>query len=136
MPFTTQTKVRFSQVDAAGIVFFPRYFEMLNAAVEDWFAEMGMDFKTMHTDRHMGVPTVKLDCEFLAPSRLGDALTITIRTTDLGRSSCAVAYSVTGADGERMRATAILVCMDTMSAKAIPWPDALRSRMIEQQLTP
>ena len=37
MSFQISTKVRFGDVDPAGIVFYPRYFEMLNAAVEDWF---------------------------------------------------------------------------------------------------
>ena len=34
--------IRFRHCDAAGIVFYPRYFEMMNDLVEDWFAELGM----------------------------------------------------------------------------------------------
>ena len=30
--------VRFSHCDPAGIVYFPRYFDMINGVVEDWFA--------------------------------------------------------------------------------------------------
>lgn len=75
--FMTKTKVRFAHCDVAGIVFYPRYFEMLNAAVEDWFEyELGCDFNTMHQIRRLGVPTVKLDVEFLAPSKLNDQLTL------------------------------------------------------------
>ena len=43
--FTTERRVRFADCDAAGIVFFPRYFEMLNALVEDWFTQgLGVDY--------------------------------------------------------------------------------------------
>ena len=31
--------VRFADCDPAGIVFYPRYMEMFNALVEDWFRE-------------------------------------------------------------------------------------------------
>ena len=52
MLFTTTVQVRFADVDPAGIVFYPRYFEMLNGAVEDWFAQqLGLDFATMHLER-------------------------------------------------------------------------------------
>ena len=56
MPFETITKVRFAHIDGASIVFYPRYFEMLNAAVEDWFAlELGVDFRSMHTNRGLSL---------------------------------------------------------------------------------
>jgi 4-hydroxybenzoyl-CoA thioesterase len=70
MPFSTNVTVRFAHVDAAAIVFYPCYFEMMNGAVEDWFASLGWDFRAMHVVRQMGVPTVKLECEFMAPSPL------------------------------------------------------------------
>ena len=57
MSFVSQQQVRFAHVDAAGIVFYPRYFEMLNAAVEDYFAQhIGVDFATMHIERKIGIP--------------------------------------------------------------------------------
>lgn len=129
MPFSTNVTVRFAHVDAAAIVFYPRYFEMLNGAVEDWFAAMGWDFRTMHVERHIGVPTVKLECEFTAPSELGESLTITIEPTSIGRSSCAVSYVITGNGQQRMRASAVLVCMDTRERKSIAWPEDLRAKL-------
>ncbi|MEP6869978.1 MAG: acyl-CoA thioesterase, partial [Novosphingobium sp.] len=89
MAFETSTQIRFAHVDGAGIVFYPRYFEILNAAVEDWFAEaLGADFRSMHHERGIGVPTVQLNAEFLAPSLLGDELAVRITPRHVGRSSC------------------------------------------------
>jgi 4-hydroxybenzoyl-CoA thioesterase len=131
MAVTINALVRFAHVDAAGIVFYPRYFEMLNSAVEDWFAGMGYDFRKMHLQDRIGVPTVKLTCEITAPSSLGDMLTITIRTTHVGRSSCAVDYLVSGDDGDRLKASAVLVCMDLVAQKPIAWPAELQARLFE-----
>jgi len=126
-----QLPVRFAHVDAAGIVFYPRYFEMLNAAVEQYFADIvGVDFKAMHLDRQIGVPTVHLEADFAAPSRLGDLLSIDLAVEKVGRSSCAVRYVVRCGEETRLRASATLVCMDLVKASAIAWPDDIRARML------
>lgn len=127
MSFTTRSKVRFAHVDAAGIVFYPRYFEMLNGAVEDWFAEgLGVGFAELHLTRGLGVPTVSLDSRFAAPSRLGDELDITIEVKSVGRSSCAVVYTVACGDEVRMTAEGVLVCMILAEGRSAPWPDDVR----------
>ena len=127
MSFTTRSKVRFAHVDAAGIVFYPRYFEMLNGAVEDWFAEgLGVGFAELHLTRGLGVPTVSLDSRFAAPSRLGDELDIAIEVKSVGRSSCAVAYTVACGDEVRMTAEGVLVCMILVEGRSAPWPDDVR----------
>lgn len=129
MAFETEIVVRFAHVDAAGIVFYPRYFEMLNAAVEDWFAAMGLDFATMHGARNMGVPTVKLDATFVAPSELGDRLTVSITPKEIGRSSCSLSVVFAGEGGERLRVDVVLVCMDLAARRSMAWPDELRPQM-------
>lgn len=129
MSFSTRWKVRFADVDPAGIVFYPRYFEMLNAAVEDWFEALGADFSSMHFKRRIGVPTVRLDCEFLSPSELGEELTVTVAPFETGRTSCTVHYRVEGGGRLRLRASGVLVCMDLAARRAIPWPDDIRSRL-------
>lgn len=136
MSFETGVKVRFADVDPAGIVFYPRYFEMLNGAVEDWFAQdLGLDFRTMHLEQHIGVPTVKLDVHFLSPSELGDELAIRITPREIGRSSCAITVLFTGAGRDRLRAEVVLVCMDLQAQRSTPWPQSVKQRM-EAGLTP
>jgi 4-hydroxybenzoyl-CoA thioesterase len=127
MTFISRQQVRFAHIDAAGIVFYPRYFEMLNAAVEDMFAqEIGVDFATMHGKRRLGVPTVKLDVEFVAPSRLGDLLGFSIDVMRVGRSSADLSVAV-HCDGElRLRASVVLVCMDFGAARSRAWPTDMR----------
>lgn len=129
MPFTTQTTVRFADVDPAGIVFYPRYFEMLNAAVEDWFGqELGLDFSVMHIEHRIGVPTVKLDVVFEAPSMLGERLAITITPTSLGRTSCAFTAVFAGPSGDaRLTAHVVLVCMSLDRKRPVEWPEKIRA---------
>lgn len=132
MSFETETKVRFGDVDAAGIVFYPRYFEMLNTAVEDWFDSMGFDFRSMHMLHRIGIPTVRLECDFVAPSSYGDELTIRISVVRVGRSSCTVDYVVAGRGQVRLNARGVLVCMNLETRRSIEWPDAIGLKLRAQ----
>lgn len=127
MTFTMQQPVRFAHVDAAGIVFYPRYFEMINAAVEDYFADaVGVGFAEMHRDRLLGVPTVKLETVFIAPSRLGDILDITIEVGKVGGSSAELQISIASGGEDRLHATVVIVCMNLVTNRSSPWPVDMR----------
>jgi len=127
MSFVSHQAVRFAHIDAAGIVFYPRYFEMLNAAVEDYFAlSIGVDFAAMHLVRGIGVPTVKIEAEFVSPSRLGDPLDFILSIERVGRSSADVSVSVRCGDELRLRARVVLVCMALATGRSQSWPEDMR----------
>jgi 4-hydroxybenzoyl-CoA thioesterase len=85
-PFTKQEKIRFKHVDYAGIVFYPRFLEMLNDLVEDWFEEaLDRPFSKMH--KTSGIPTVDLKVQFKNPARLGETLTKQLWVNELKTSS-------------------------------------------------
>jgi len=129
MAFVHTTKVRFAHVDAAGIVFYPRFFEMLNAAVEDWFALLGRDFRALHLEDRIGTPTVRLETEFLAPAMLGDELEITLVLAKLGTCSCTYRFVFTSAGTERLKGEGVLVCMDLEGKRSRPWPEAIAASL-------
>lgn len=123
MTFVSPQQVRFAHVDAAGIVFYPRYFEMLNAAVEDYFATVvGVDFAAMHGARGLGVPTVKLEVQFVAPSRLGDVLSFEMTVMRVGRSSMELSVEVRCRGERRLSIAAVLVCMTLATGRSTDWP--------------
>ena len=57
--FEMTQKILFKHCDPAGIVFFPRYFEMINDCVEEFFAEM-LDWPFETLLKTNGVPTVAI----------------------------------------------------------------------------
>jgi 4-hydroxybenzoyl-CoA thioesterase len=127
--FTTECRVRFADCDAAGIVFFPRYFEMLNGAVEDWFAgPLQVSFRELHVNRRVSVPTAAVEARFIAPSRLEDELTFALTVTRLGRSSCSLRHRISAGGTLRFEASQTFVYVG-LSLKPEPWPEDLRARM-------
>lgn len=84
--FIKQEKIRFQHIDYAGIVFYPRFLEMLNCLVEDWFEEaLDRPFSKMHETN--GIPTVDLKIQFKNAARLGEILTKKLWVKELKNSS-------------------------------------------------
>ncbi len=128
--FTTDIPVRFQHTDPAGIVFYPRYFEMINQIVEDWFAEgLGLDFHTLHARDGHGVPTVHIEADFVRPSRLGEVLTFALAVTRLGGSTFTLDVTASCGGEERLRATAVLAYVALGDVRAVPIPASLRAAM-------
>lgn len=97
-PFVKQEKIRFQHVDYAGIVFYPRFLEMLNCLVEDWFEEaLGRPFSQMHETN--GIPTVDLKVQFKKAVRLGEILTKKLWVKNLGGASILCGFSFEDAQG-------------------------------------
>jgi 4-hydroxybenzoyl-CoA thioesterase len=129
--FATQVTVRFGDCDPAGIVFYPRYFEMFNNLVEDWCAQaLGMGFRELHLERGLGLPTVHVETSFVAPSELGDVLRAELRVQKIGGASVTLQVRLAGPAGEdRVRASLVLVLMNLKERRAVPLRDPLRKRI-------
>ncbi len=124
--FSQRHAVRFSHCDPAGIVFFPQYFIMLNGVVEDWFTEgLGINYASLIGVRRVGLPTVSLQCDFVAPSRMGEHIAFNLSVARIGKRSINLDISCTGSDGGprlRMRQTLVTTSLATHQSMDIP-PD-------------
>lgn len=131
MQFIYRQKVLFKHCDPARIVFFPRYFEMLNDVVEAFFATVpGEAFHEMHPER--GVPTARIEAEFTAPSRHGETLEFALSFTHVGRSSAGTQFVCT-CDGEtRLIARSVLVHVGP-DLRPEPWTKAARAALLAHQ---
>ena len=129
--FVREVVVRFGDCDPAGIVFYPRYFEMFNNLVEDWCAAgLGTSFRELHQVRGLGLPTVSIQTDFVAPSRLGDLLRAELSVIEIGGASITVSIGLLGEDGaKRVRANLVLVLMDLKAMRATRMASGMRARI-------
>jgi 4-hydroxybenzoyl-CoA thioesterase len=128
-PFTLRLPIRFTHTDPAGIVFFPRFFEMIQASVEDWFTHgLGVTFSKFVADG-FGTPTARTECDFLKPCFLGDFLDIAVTLERLGTKSMVLSFVGT-VDGEvRLRARSVLVLFSLRERRTLPIEGDLRARL-------
>jgi 4-hydroxybenzoyl-CoA thioesterase len=128
--FEIDETVRFAHCDPAGIVFFPQYLVMLNILHERWFTEaLGVPYHRYIGERRLGMPTVRLECDFTAVSKHGDRLRQRLSVAKLGRTSFEVAAEFDSGSELRARFRQVLVCTSLANHKSHPLPDDLRSGM-------
>jgi 4-hydroxybenzoyl-CoA thioesterase len=128
--FEVEQAVRFLDCDPAGIVFFPQYLAMLNTLHERWFGEaLGVPYHDYIGQRRLGLPTVRLECDFTAVSRHGDCLRQRLAIAKLGRTSLELAAEFDCAGELRARFRQVLVCTSLATHKSQPLPDDIRAAM-------
>ena len=128
--FQREVQVRFGACDPATFVYYPRYFEMINAFVEDWF-EDGLEASFPGLMYHKGIlaPTVHFTIDFPRPSRFGDRLTFTLEVTKIGRSSCELRVQASSQGEIRVAAKQVLVFMDATKRQSVSIPLDIAKRM-------
>ena len=127
--FQTRILVRFGDLDAAGIAYYPRLVHFLHEAFEDFFrGHVGRTYPEVFGEG-LASPTVKLEMEFLSPVHYGDQVDIGVTVEHIGRTSVRIRYegAVKGTPVFRARNTVVMVDMKTF--RSIPVPEWLRERL-------
>ncbi len=128
--FIHRAPVRFTHTDPAGYVFFPRFFEMFQAAVEDWFNLcLQMNYASQILGQRVGFPTARTECDFLHPCRLGEVLELHLILEAIGRSSFTLRFDGQVGGQLRLRARSVLVAIELGHGRPQPLGAELRERM-------
>ena len=82
-------RIVWGDCDPAGIVFYPRYFEMFDTSTTALFERaLGMTkFQFVKAYNSVGYPMVDTRARFLLPTRYGDDVVIETTVTEIRRSS-------------------------------------------------
>jgi 4-hydroxybenzoyl-CoA thioesterase len=116
--------VSFEDVDAAGIVFFARYFGYCHEAMERFFDAIPGGYVDLITKRKIGFPTVHLETDFTAPLRYGDVARITVAVVKVGTSSCTFRYDLKrvsdGASVAGVTQVVVSTSLETMTKVPLP----------------
>lgn len=94
MPGTRKRlRVRFNEVDAAGIVFYPRFYDYFHMVFEDFFEPAtGIPYVVWIRERKIGFPAVHVETNFRSPLRYGMDVEITLSFPKIGNSSFVCRY--------------------------------------------
>ena len=132
MAFRSQLKIRFGDIDHAGIVYYPRFLHYFHVALEEFFGqELGIDYPILINEHRIGLPTVHLETDFNRPMRYGDRIEVEVSVSKIGKTSITFGYSVfkQGEDKPWVVGHNVVVCLDMNTFKKIDIPDWLRQRL-------
>ncbi len=130
-PFVVEERVRWSDVDAAGIIFYGSYVRLFELAEMELFREAGMPFGTLFDRYDIYLPRVQVHTEFHHPVRLDDRLLVAAYVSRIGTKSITISFDVLhqptgklGAEGHL-----VLVCTDRSALRSRPLPAELVERL-------
>jgi 4-hydroxybenzoyl-CoA thioesterase len=132
MAFRSLLKIRFGDIDRAGIVYYPRFLHYFHVALEEAFpALLGIEYPVLVNDHRIGLPTVHLETDFHRPLRYGDVIEVEVRVRAVGRSAITFGYRVfkPGEDLPRIVGHNVTVCLDMESFTKREIPGWLRERL-------
>ena len=124
-PYAARMKVRFSEIDRAGIVYYPRFFHYVHVAFEEFFSDrVGMDYHVLIDEGRVGFPTVHAECDYRTPLQYGDVLDVGVSVLRIGRTSVTFLYRLRNRTRRRLaaeaRITVVCVDMDAFRPRRIP----------------
>jgi len=128
--FETKKLVRFQHCDPAGIVFYPQYFVLFHELIEDWFNEgLRVNYADFIAIQKLGVPTVRMEVDFVAPSEIGDTLTFQLTVKRIGTRSIVLSLAAFAGDALRVQVQQTIVLFSLERRESVAIPDHLRQRL-------
>lgn len=124
VPYIHKRLPRWSETDAAQIIYTVRFVDYAMEAIEGWFRNvMRLDWYRMNTELDMGTPFVKIDMDIKTPLTPNDELDMCVLVEKMGRSS--LTFNVVGKrNGEEISFKSRFVCSmarkSTMQSISIP----------------
>lgn len=140
---TRHTRIEWSDCDPAGIVFYPRYFEIFDASttalIEHALGMRKLDYLKAYG--FVGHPLVETRARFLVPTRFGDDIAIATTLVACGRSSLTIEHRLTkaGTLAVEGRETRVWVARDPADPARIisrPMPDDIVARFTSGDSVP
>ena len=132
------TRIEWSDCDPAGIVFYPRYFEMFDISTTVLIERaLGMrKLRYLKEFNFAGHPLVETRAKFRIPTRFGDQVEIATNVIECGRSSFKIEHRLTldgalAVEGTETRVWVVRHPDDPKRIKAEPLPDAVFARLTQ-----
>jgi 4-hydroxybenzoyl-CoA thioesterase len=135
MAFRSQLKIRFGDIDHAGIVYYPRFLHYFHVALEEFFGqELEIDYPVLIDEHRIGLPTVHLETDWSRPLRYGDTIEVEVSVSKIGKTSITFEYRVfkEGEDKPWVFGHNVAVCLNMNTFKKKDIPDWLRQRLEKQ----
>lgn len=125
--FSATYPIRFSDVDHAGILYYPRFLHYFHCCFEDFFERgLGIPYNHLLDVERVGFPTVHMEVDYLNPLRFGDKVEIALGVEKIGAKSITWLYTgTTSRENKPVRAVQaklVTVCLDMDSFKSCDVP--------------
>jgi acyl-CoA thioester hydrolase len=134
--FTIEERVRWGDVDAAGIIFYGSYIRFFEIGETELFRAVGMPYGKIFDELNIWLPRVHLECDFHRAAKMDDLLEVSAYVGKIGRTSLRLNFEVRrktedGTIEKDLMATAhfVLVSTNRENLRPLPLPEELREAL-------
>ena len=131
MKFEVLDRVRWSDCDPFGIVYYGAYIRLFQVAEEELFRACGLPFAVLREEKGVWIPRKALHAEFHSPAQLDEEVAVQAHFSQIGRSAITMQFEVYRAADRMHRATGSLTVVSvdrpTMMPRKIP--DDVREKL-------
>jgi YbgC/YbaW family acyl-CoA thioester hydrolase len=131
--YSIEERVRWGDVDAAGIIFYGSYIRFFEIAETELFRAIGLPYGKVFDELNIWLPRVHLECDFHRAAEMDDLLQVSVYVGKIGRTSLRLNFEVrkkndAGEIEDDLTATAHFVLVSTArkDLKPVPVPEELR----------
>lgn len=80
-------RVTYADTDKMGIIYYANYFRYFEQGRTELLRSLGVRYRDLEVQRKLFIPAVEAHCDYLAPSRYDDLLTVRTWISSLGKAS-------------------------------------------------
>jgi len=129
-----ERRIMWGDLDAAGIVFYPRYSEWIDGCAHQFFEAIGIPHDRIWKDHRMIFGLVETQCRFKYAGRYHQHIVITTKLQELNARGMTLQHTITCKDNEKVLVVGIekRICLDTsdpLNLKAAPIPKKIYTKL-------
>jgi acyl-CoA thioester hydrolase len=135
-PFAVQERVRWSDCDPLGIIYYGTYIRFFEAAEHEMFRQAGLPYEVMRVQRQVQLPRKAFSVEFHSPARMDELMEIRVGVSRIGETSLTLRFEAFRAHdlAHRASATLTVVCVEKESIAKRPLPDFVKEALRPYQV--
>jgi YbgC/YbaW family acyl-CoA thioester hydrolase len=131
-PFIDQRAIRFQDIDAAGIIFYPRVLEMFHDAYGAFLAHAGCPLAEVVKAGRWIAPVRHAEADYFKPLRFGDEVRVEICRAHVTETEAVLGYRVTRTENGELCVVGQVVhtFVDCATFTRTPMPEAVRRALV------
>lgn len=130
-PFAVRERVRWSDCDPLGIIYYGAYIRYFEAAEHEMFRAAGLPYEVMRVQRQVQLPRKAFSVEFHSPAQMDELLEVRTGIARIGGTSITMRFEAFEATAGAHRASASLtvVCVEKESITKRLLPDFVKDAL-------
>src|SRR5262245_2275304 len=129
--FVASRSIRFQEIDAAGIIFYPRVLEMFHDTYADFLAFAGAPLREVMTSDTWLAPVRHAEADYFKPLRFGDEVRVEICRAHVAETEATLGYRITRADEVCVVGQVVHTFVERATFKRTPMPAGVRRALLQ-----